>query len=362
MKYLKRFSDGQLGKYRGLDNGLGGKINRHIYNIQRKCYYLIGGLSNSGKTTLIDSTLLKAIGNAYSQGINIDIFYYSYEIDAETKFAQWLSSYIYSKHSIEISPERIAGLGDNILEPHEKELVEMEIPYMEAIFDKINFRFDPTNPTGIYKELFDFYEKNGTWIREEYKSIEKDAFDNEREVKKTRIASYVPNDPERYVIVVIDHIALCKLESKHTLKDNIDKMSQYCVWLRNICSTTFLILQQFNQGLHSIDRKKYSGEDLIPQQNDFKDSGNPFQDSDVALGIMNPHAMNSNSNKLFGYDISKSGIHKNMRIINIIKNRRGVAQKVFGYYFNAKTATFKSLPLPSEIKNIDIENINNGNY
>lgn len=359
MNYRTRFDEGQDGKYQGLCNGLG-RINKHIYNMQRKWYYLIGGLSNSGKTILVDSMLQTAILDAHNQGIKIDVFYYSYEIDGETKFAQWLSNYIFQKYNIEISPEKIAGLGDNRLSPHEKDLCEMEMVNMEKIFNAINFRFDPTNPTGIYKEIFDYYTKNGQWVEEEYTTIERDRNDNEFEVKKKRIVRYKPNDPEKYVIVVIDHIALCKEERHYNLKQNIDKMSEYAVWLRNICGATFIMLQQFNQGLHSIERKKYSGEDLLPQQNDFKDSGNPYQDSDTALGIMNPHAMNTSSTKIIGYNLAK--IKTNFRVINIIKNRKGRASVAFGYYFNPKTGFFKNVSLPDTLEDSDIELINNGNY
>lgn len=355
--FLQRFEEGLSGKYRGLNNGLG-RLNKYIYNVQRKYYYLFGGLSNSGKTTLVDSILLNAIREAHQEGIQLDIFYYSYEIDRETKFSQWLSNHIYREYGITISPESIAMLGDNTLSAEQADLVRMVLPEMEAIFDKINFRFDPTNPTGIYKELFDFYDKTGKWEEEEYMSVEWDRNDNPVYTPKKRIVGYKSNDPERYVIVVLDHIALCKIERKFSLKENIDKMSEYAVWLRNMCSTTFMILQQFNQGLNSVERKKYNGEELVPQQNDFKDSGNPYQDCDVAIGIMNPHAMKTDSTKIFGYDLKS--IKTNFRILNVIKNRKGRAQVVCGYYFNPKVAYFKDLDTFDKLSVENIRCINEG--
>lgn len=361
--FLDRFERGQSGHYSGLDNGLG-SINKYIYGVQRKWYYLIGGLSSTGKTVLVDSMLQAAIRDAEDKGIELDVFYYSYEIDAETKFAQWLSNHIYNKHNIVVSPEEIAGYGDYRLPNHLKELVKLEIPCLERIFNKINFRFDPTNPTGVYKELFDFYDKRGTWEKETYKSIDEsgrlDANGNLIEITKERIIGYKDSNPQRYMIVVIDHIALTKSERKFSLKENIDKLSEYFIWLRNICGTTLMVLQQFNNGLNTVDRKKYSGEDLLPQQNDFKDSSNPFQDCDTALGIMNPHKMNSNSTIICGYSMEK--IKRNFRIINIIKNRKGADCKVGGYYFNPSIGTFKKLPDPKSITDDICQLINNGSY
>lgn len=362
MSYIDWINEGQSGRYLGLNNGLG-RINNYIYNVQRSWYYLIGGLSNTGKTTFVDSILLNALREAKSKDIKVDVFYYSYEIDKKTKFTQWLSNHIYHKYDIEIAPEAIAGLGDNRLKPHEEELVRMEVPHMQEIFDRINFRFDATNPTGIYKELFDHFESTGTFVKEKYSSMSINDYGEQAVDNKERIKEYIPSDPNRYVIAIIDHMALCKLERKFTLKENIDKLSNYFVTLRNICGLTIFALQQFNQGLHAIDRKKYNGEDLLPQQNDFKDSTNPYTDSDTALGIMNPHAMNSASEKIVGYNISKtSGIKGNFRIVHIIKNRKGRAELSFGYFFNAKMGYFSCLPLPDKLTKDDLNNINTGKY
>ena len=349
---IERIEQGQQGKYTGLDNGLG-RINNHIYNFQRKWYYLIGGLSNTGKTTFVDFMLLNAIRDAEEQGIPIDIFYYSYEIDYETKFVQWLSNFIFYKYNIEIPPEKISGLGQYRLTQNEYDLVKMEIPHFEKLFKKIQFRFDPTNPTGIYRELLQYYDEHGEFIKEKYAGFN----DFGAPEQKERISGYRAKD-NRYVIVVIDHIALLNLERKFSLKENIDKMSEYAVKFRNICGTTFLILQQFNQGLHAIDRKKHKGEDLLPQQSDFKDSGNPFQDSDTALGIMNPHALDLI--KIVGYDTTR--IKNNFRIVNIIKNRKGKAHVAYGYYYNPKAGYFSIIPPPGELTDTIINAVKNGQY
>jgi len=84
-----------------------------------------------------------------------------------------------------------------------------------------------------------------------------------------------------------------------------------------------MAIQQFNQTLNSVERKKMSGVDLTPQQNDFKDSGNPFQDSDSACGIMNHHALDLLEWK--GYRINVQGkpsMKDSFRVFKIIKNRK----------------------------------------
>lgn len=269
MSILKnRIEAGREGKYKGLDNGLG-DLNKYIYNIQRGTYYLIGALSGAGKTTLADYMLLTALDDAKKKGHNVTVFYYSFEIKEEIKKLNWLSVHIFKKHGVIISPQAIGGLGEEILTDHQQKLVDDEIEYVEELFKSIHFRYEPTNPTGIFHELFEYGQRNGTYHKEKY------VLNGEN---RERITGYTPSNPDEYVLVALDHASLAKRERNFTLKENIDKLSEYCVYMRNICNYTFFIVSQFNQGLNSVDRFKLKGVDLSPQQSDFKDSTNPYQD------------------------------------------------------------------------------------
>lgn len=345
MSFKNRIDAGLAGDYQGLDNGFD-KLNNFLYGIQRKWYYLIGGLSNTAKTTLVDFMVMNAIRDAELKGIELNIFYYSYEIDEESKKCVWLSNHIFNKYRLSIPPEKIAGFGDNRLSKIEEEIVNKEIPYIDKIFERINFRYDPINPTGIYKELMDHFNKIGKFNYETYNGV--DEYGNQKEMK--RIVSYTPNNLLAYNIVVHDHIALTKIEKKYTLKENLDKLSEYYVWLRNLCGLTIFAIQQFNQTLNSVERKKYSGIDLSPQQNDFKDSGNPFQDCDTACGVMNPKALDMDSWGKF--NVKKMGDH--FRVFKIIKNRKGRTNISCPLYFNPKAGFFKELP-DGDIVNKDLQ-------
>jgi replicative DNA helicase len=143
----ERITAGLSGDYEGLDNGLN-RINSYIFGIQRACYTLIGGLSGSAKTTFLDFNLLNAIEDAENKNININIIYYSWEIDEITKRANWLSVLIYKKYGIIIPPEKIKGYGKNRLSEDEQQLVFDEIPNLEKIFSKIKWIWESQNPTG----------------------------------------------------------------------------------------------------------------------------------------------------------------------------------------------------------------------
>jgi hypothetical protein len=349
MNLEQRIQDGIDGKYEGLSNGLS-RVNKYLFNLQKSCYYLLGGMSGTFKTTLADYMVLNAIEDAKVKGIKLHVFYYSYEIDELTKRCNFLSVLAFTKYGREIAPEKIKGLGDNRLTAEEHEVIKSLIPEINELFNQIHFRFKSENPTGIRNELFAFAEAKGTWTYTKY--IDKDNI--ERQAKN----KWTSNDLNEQFLVVLDHLYLLKKERGFDTKQVIDKYSEYCISLKNTFGFTFINIQQFNQGLSSVDRAKFKGVDLSPQQTDFKDTTNPFQDSDVALGILNPSKLDME--KCLGYDVKKLG--GNMIMLKIIKNRLSRDNIAVGIVPNPKSGSFRELPLLSEMTNDIYEQIKDGKY
>lgn len=336
MTLQERIASGMAGDFKGLANGLN-RVNNYIFGVQKGVYTLIGGLSGTFKTTLCDFMVLHAIADAERQGIDLDVFYYSYEIDELTKKCNWLSYYIYQKYGKIISPETIKGFGDNRLTPEELELVEACIPYIDSLFAKIKFRFKSSNPTGIYNELWGHCSKDGEFEMVDYK-------DTKGEIKQ-KINKFKPKDPKKVYLVVLDHLALLKKERGFKTKETVDKYSEYCVELRNMFGVSFFNVSQFNDGLSAVDRQKFKGVDLSPQMTDFKDTRNPFADADVVIGIMNPYKLDMDT--CLGYDIER--LRDSMIMLKIIKNRLSKDNIAIGVYVDAKGGVFKELPKSNEM-------------
>ncbi len=350
MTFRERIKEGIEGKYSGLNNGLK-RINQYLFGVQRGCYYLLGGLSGAAKTTFVDFMLINAIEDAESKGIPINVFYYSLEIDEITKKANWLSVLIYNKYNIIITPEKIKGLGDFRLTKDEQEIVNSEIEYLEHLWSKIHWIFDRAYPTGLYKSMWDFMSKRGTFEYEPYI----DELGNE----KQRIVRFINNNPDEYNIVVADHIAKFSTEKGCTLKDNLDKLSDHAVSLRNLFHITFIYLQQFNQGLNAVDRQKFKAADISPTQGDFRDSTVPYTDCDVAIGLMNAHMMGMDS--CLGYNINNNtgyNLKHCFRMLKIIKNRLSRDNIAIGLLFQANCSYFEELPKPQDINKEYIDRIN----
>ena len=332
----QRIQDGIDGKYTGLNNGLG-DINKYIHYIQRGVITLVGGMSGASKTFLTDFILFNAIAAAKKEGVRLVIFYYSFEIKEETKKLNWLSVHIYQKYGVTISPETIGGFGGARMTSDERTMVDAEVDYVDELFASIHFRYEPINPTGVFHELMEYAEANGKVIKEKY------ILQGE---ERERITGYISDNPSEYVLGVMDHIALAKRERNYNLKENIDKQSEYLVFLRNIFNYSFFIVQQFNQGLGSVDRMKYKGVDLSPQQSDFKDSNNTYADADVVLGVMNPWKMDFK--EYLGYDLRE--LKEKVRVVKVIKNRLGRDNVAFAYLFNGAAGSFRCLPPARDIE------------
>lgn len=349
MSIEERIRMGLEGKYTGLSNGFN-SINKFIFGIQRSTYYLIGGASGTFKTTLCDFMLLNAIQDAKAKGIRLDVFYYSYEIDEITKKCNWLSVLIFQKYSIIISPETIKGLGNNRMTADEQLLVKSELVEVNEMFKSIRFRFVPSNPTGIYHELWKHGLANGSLKYEPYVDTEG--------ATANRICGYTPKNSEAYTLVILDHLYHLKKEREFTTKEVIDKYSEYCVGMRNLFGFSFINVQQFNRSLSAIDRQKFKGADISPQESDFKETGNTYQDADVVLGTMCPHKMDMD--KCLGYDITQ--LQSSMIMLKVIKNRLSKDNIAVGLYCNPKAGSFVELPPLLQMNETVYNSIKNGTY
>lgn len=337
MNLKERIQTGLKGEFQGLDNGFN-RINDYIFGIQRKCITLIGGLSGTYKSTILDFIIQNAILDAEKKGITFNVFYNSFEIDELSKKCNWLSVQIFLKYGIVVPPEVIKGFGKNRLTDEQQKLVLDLEPEIERLFSKIHWNFTPDNPTGVYNRIWKFMELRGTFIKEDYHDAESNS-------TKQKIVKFIPNNPKEYNLMCTDHLYLLKKERGFDVKRNIDKFSEYQVETKNMFGFSFINLQQFNQGLSSIERQKFKGVDISPQQSDFRDTTNPYTDADVCLGLMCPYKLDME--ECLGYDINK--LQEKMLMFKIIKNRLSRDNIAIGLYADAKSGTFKELEPVSKI-------------
>lgn len=288
--FLDEVRDGMEGK----SNFVPGKFPRFDAKagvLWKKMLYVIGAHPKVGKTAFVDERyiLYPYLNLPPEQLSKLHYKYFSYEIDIVEKMANYASYLIFRKHNLRISADTILGrIGK--LTPQQFELVrhiyETDLQLLFGKFDMRGKQLEPgiieffqtkENPTGIMKRLFTYAASKGHF---EYEQLE-------GKEKKGRRLWYEPHSQYKddLTITILDHVGLVPRERGFNVKENIDKLSEYFVELRNDCKFTFIVTSQFNRELGKTDRLKFSGEQLAPTLEDFKNTGNLAEDFSVEFVV-----------------------------------------------------------------------------
>ena len=355
--FLAEIERGQQGLNAGLPNCFD-RFNKYLFGTQRRTYYAIGGLPGSGKSAFVDDNfVLSPYFELKDKGLPTSHLHwhdYSFELDYLSKRTRWTAYRLFQKFGILSDSNFLLGKGIAKGAPIGKQHIayhkdlDAKIKYVsqeiDDLFTHITFIDDSMNPTGIFRELMSHAKKHGTFHYEEY-----DIIDHEnpgRTEKGQRIVGYTPNNPDDVNIVIVDHMALAKRERNYSQKENIDKLSEYFIFMRNKCGYIPIAVVQFNKALTAIERVKFKRELLLPTLEDFKDTGNIGQDCNTAFGLFNPFKMDFEDH--LGYPIAALGkrdaFEDRFRAINIMKNRDGEEWRHVGMHYLGGLGRLRELP------------------
>lgn len=341
---------GLEGKNGGIPMGFE-RLNKYI-SIRKSTYFLLGGLTGSGKTSLADDAFVL---NPYNwlisdegrkSGIEFEVIYRSMERSKVYKLAKWTVRQIFLDQGVDIPMGKLLGWkGFGRLSHDEHDLFLHYEQYFNELSEKIHIIDGPDNPIGIAKNLKEYALKNGK-IEEidEYNKI------------------YIPNNPNKITIVLIDHIGLLKLtKDLPTKKQVIDKLSNELRYFRDFYGFVPVVISQFNRDIANPIRIKNG--DVEPNLEDFKDSSSTQEDADIVLALFDP--MRYKVDDPSGYDLDKlrdtTGA-KYYRSLRLIKNSYGEDDLRIGLAFHGKTGLFKELPRRGEMEGFDYESLYNGTY
>ena len=330
----------------GLDGRNGGipmgfdRLNRYI-GIRKSMYFLVGGLTGSGKTSFIDDAFVLNPFDWYinqtNPGVKLRIIYRSMERSRTYKFAKWISRRIFLDHGLIIPVSKLLGWNEKMTKD-EHDLFLMYEDYMGRMDDIITIIDGPENAVGIAKELKAHALENGR--------IEQVDEYNKR---------YFPNNENEVTIVVIDHIGLLKTTKDQTTKKQaIDKMSDELRYARDFYGYTPVVVSQFNRDISNPIRIKNG--DVEPQLEDFAESSQTQNDADVVLALFDP--MRYKVADASGYDLDKLKDQlgaKYFRSLRLIKNSYGEDDVRVGLGFMGQIGMFKELPKRSHMTDSDYE-------
>lgn len=340
--WLEHIKAGMAGRNVGLPNCFD-RFNKFLYGTQRATYYAIGGAPGSGKSAFTDDNFVLTPFFAFKNDpanagkpFKVKWFYYSFEVPEFSKRSKWMAYLLYHVHGIKLDASLIDSKdANNKLPQAVYEKIEALDSIMDELFSHITLVQDLENPTGIRNDVIKYANDNGVTHYEPYTTLDG------KEAK--RRTGYTANDPEERVIIIVDHAALLKKERSFGTKENIDKLSEYMIDLRNMYKYTPVVVCQFNKGLSNIERIKLSikdGYEITPILEDFKDTGNIGQDCNVALGVFNPAKYNIMTYR--DYDVSK--MMDSFRTIHLMKNRDGVDNGAIAMHFAGGIGKMRELP------------------
>lgn len=154
---------------------------------------------------------------------------------------------------------------------------------------------------------------------------------------------YVANDPDEYVIIMVDHMALLTLESGMDLRNTMIKMSSdYGLILRNKYRYIPVFVVQQASAQESNENLKLNK--LKPTLDGYGEAKVLQRDMDIALGLFAPHRHGIRDYE--GYNIEK--FRDNIRFMELIAGREGGGGSVCPLFFDGGTNYFKELPLPDD--------------
>ena len=323
------------------------RLNRYI-GIRKSMYFLVGGLTGSGKTSFIDDAfVLNPFDWFISQKdpkMKLRIIYRSMERSRTYKLAKWVGRKIFLDQGIIIPVPKLLGWTDKMTKD-EHDLFLMYEDYMNQMEELITIIDGPENPVGIAKELKTHAEENG-------EIIQIDKYNKK----------YVPNNENEITIVVLDHIGLLKTtKDQPTKKQAIDKMSDELRYARDFYGYTPVVVSQFNRDISNPARLK-SG-DVEPQLEDFADSSSTQNDADVVLGLFDPVRYKVDDPS--GYNMNKLKDDfgaKYFRSLRLIKNSYGEDDVRIGLGFMGQIGMFKELPRVKDITDSDYQSVVNKTF
>lgn len=297
-------------------------------------YYLVSGGAKSSKSKITNFLFLfNSILYAYHHPelVRLKVFYALLEEKAENitgKFICYLL-YILSDKKIRIDIKTFKSVDEGRVLPSDilELLGTLEYQSILRFFEEHVVFIPDRNPTGVYHTLEKYAEANGTIHRKRVEGYEKEIFDY-----------YEPNDPDEYVLCIIDHISLISCERSMDLRNSIKKLSEYLKIVRNKYNYIPVVVQQQNS--ESLSLEAFKANKIRPTQKGLADSQDPGKDCDVMLGITSPFSWELKD--YLKYDITK--LRGYCKFLEIVLGRDGESNAILGMYFDGATGFYAPLP------------------
>lgn len=323
-------------------------MRRYLPGVEQEQFVVITASTKIGKTQISSYLYLYTVLEycfTHKDQCSCHVIYMPLEESPARIIQRYMSHLLWQLDKIRISPADLRSTSTD--KPVPKKVLDLleTPPYKDRLdfFEQcVEFDTENFNPTGIRNKCVAYAKTVGT-----VKSHKVQA-NNDPTQEVEVFDEYIPDDPNHFKILFLDHLSLIDNEKGMTKKQSMDKLTEYCVkYLRNRYKYTCVIVQQqaFEQeGLEAIKQKN-----IMPTLAGLSDSKYSSRDSNVVLGLFSPHKFGLDT--WLGYDIKQLGNYA--RFVKILAARDYEGDVSFGLFFDGATCDFKELPKPDNIAELD---------
>lgn len=329
------------------------RFRKEFPGIEQKTYAIVTANSKVGKTQITDYMFLYMpvlYAFEHQDQLNVKILYFTLEMSQEQKYIQFMSFLLYwlSHGKIRVEPKELRSVSKVVDEEVLRILNSDEYKIYFDFFERhVTFIDNIKNPFGIYKICRDYALANG----KQHKKIVTIKNNKTGEVQENVEVDdyYEPDNPDEYVIVILDHMALLTPENGQSLREAMVKLSyEYFVALRN--KYHYIIAAVVQQAASQESIENFRLNQLKPSANGLGEAKILSRDCDIMLGLFSPFR---HSIPIYeDYDITI--FRDNIRFLEIIQGREGGGGSVCPLFFDGGVNFFAELPLPSDKKGLQI--------
>lgn len=356
-QFKEKFHRGLAGGNVGIPMVNYEKLGMCVSDLQKSRYWLLGGASSTGKTSLADELFVLDVFDWWVNAgrpddVKISFIYNSMERNYIYKIAKWSALKLFkdtgqlvSTDSILCANLRFEPINEEIANElrivrENKDLIDSYEEYFEELFDCLELHDEATGPTGIYKRVTKFAFAQGV------KKEKKFGWD------------YVSTHPNHFVFIINDHVGKIKGE-KNLVGDKavLDKHSEYMGVFREKYLFIPVDIYQFNRGLTDSQRK--ANGDMYVTLDDFKGTSDGVENADHVIGIFNPYKYNMQNFIGYNTDDYISFDNKNrLRTVTLLKNSYGADDLDMGLGFLGEVGKFYELPSANDMTPEQQEHVN----
>lgn len=321
---------GRQGRNWGFSTGLP-KLDKLTDGIKKANYTVLFALSGVAKTTIALYSYVYQPIMQHLDDDKIEIMFFNLEMKEEFILAKLLSIYLYDKYKIRLGAKQILSIEMNYTLSDEEYAKVIEArSWLEKVCKILHFDNGIMNSKSFYFKVINFLKTKGKFADIDHPS-----------------KGYTPNNPDKVILFIGDHLNLARPQMGSTKKQEIDGISDWCVKFRNWTDASFLWIMQANRTGTQVQRITSGYNE--PRIEDIMDSSVPGFDAETVLAVYSP--IKDKLNTYRGYNIKKLGAK--CRSVICLKNRYGEADAADCLYFDGLTGCFRELPNPEKIYDYD---------